>query len=85
MGVKVRVPQWGMGIKEGKVVQWLKAEGDAIAEGEAIVEIETAKALQEVEAPVGGVLAKVLVEAGVTVPVREVIAIIVQPGEALED
>ncbi len=85
MATKVRVPQWGMGIKEGKVVQWLKREGDAIDDGEPIVEIETAKAVQEVESPAGGVLAKILVEAGVMVPVREVIAVITEPGEALEE
>jgi pyruvate/2-oxoglutarate dehydrogenase complex dihydrolipoamide acyltransferase (E2) component len=85
MATKVRVPQWGMGIKEGKIAQWLKREGDAVDEGEPIVEIETAKALQEVESPAGGVLAKILVEEGVMVPVREVIAIIAGPGESLEE
>ncbi|MBW2273536.1 MAG: hypothetical protein JRG96_09715 [Deltaproteobacteria bacterium] len=85
MATKVRVPQWGMGIKEGKVAQWLKREGDVVEEGEPLVEIETAKALQEIEAPAGGLLAKILVEEGVMVPVREVIAIIAEPGEVIEE
>jgi pyruvate/2-oxoglutarate dehydrogenase complex dihydrolipoamide acyltransferase (E2) component len=72
-----------MGITEGQVTQWLKREGDVVKEGESIVEIETAKAVQEVESPVSGVLARILVAEGTTVPVREAIAIIAEPGESL--
>ncbi len=72
----VNCPQWGMGISEGRIVKWLKQVGESVREGEAIVEIETAKAVQEVEAPACGVLSKILVEEGEMVPVREVIAVI---------
>lgn len=82
--VDVVVPQWGMGITEGRIVRWLRAEGDAVEEGEPLVEIETAKATQELEAPATGVLARIVVGEGATVPVREVIAVIAAPREGLE-
>jgi len=74
MTTKVVLPKWGMGLTEGTVVQWLKAEGDTITKGEPLVEIETAKATQEVEAPVSGVLTRILLPAGETVEVHTEIA-----------
>ncbi|MBW2232554.1 MAG: lipoyl domain-containing protein [Deltaproteobacteria bacterium] len=74
MSIEVHVPQWGMGIKECKVVSWLKSEGDAVEEGEPIVELETAKATQELEAPATGTLTRILAPEGETVAVRTVIA-----------
>jgi pyruvate dehydrogenase E2 component (dihydrolipoamide acetyltransferase) len=84
MATTVNVPQWGMGITQGKVVKWLKREGDSVREGEPIVEIETAKATQEVEAPATGVLVRILAGEGAMVPVRETIGIIADPGEAID-
>jgi pyruvate/2-oxoglutarate dehydrogenase complex dihydrolipoamide acyltransferase (E2) component len=76
MTTKVVLPKWGMGIDEGTVTMWLKAEGDAVVQGEPIVEIETAKATQAVEAPVTGRLSKILLPAGETAPVNTPIALI---------
>jgi len=59
-----------MGIDEGTVIQWLKREGDAVRQGEALVEIETAKATQAVEAPVSGRLSKILLAEGQTAAVN---------------
>jgi len=73
MATNIYVPQWGMGVTEGRLVKWLKAEGESINEGEPIVEIETAKAVQEVESPASGTLTKILVKEDTVVPVREVI------------
>lgn len=70
MTTPVVLPKWGMGLEEGTITQWLKAEGDAVTEGEPIVEIETAKATQAVEAPTSGRLSKILVAVGETVPVN---------------
>lgn len=70
MTTKVVLPKWGMGIEEGTVTQWLKSEGDVVVEGEPLVEIETAKATQAVEAPASGRLSKILVVQGETVPVN---------------
>ncbi len=76
MSIEVRVPQWGMGIKECKVLDWLKAEGDNVVEGEPIAELETAKTTQELESPASGILTKILVAPGETIPVRTVIGTI---------
>jgi pyruvate/2-oxoglutarate dehydrogenase complex dihydrolipoamide acyltransferase (E2) component len=65
-----------MGITEATIRKWLKQPGERVQEGEVIVEIETAKAVDEVEAPVSGVVQALLVAEGVTVPVREPIAVI---------
>jgi pyruvate/2-oxoglutarate dehydrogenase complex dihydrolipoamide acyltransferase (E2) component len=75
MIVKVNFPKAGMGIDEGTVVRWLKAVGEPIRQGEPIVEIETAKALQEVEAPATGTLREVLVAEGETVAVNIALAL----------
>lgn len=70
MIIKVVLPKWGMGIDEGTVVRWLKAVGDDVAEGESIVEVETAKATQEVEAPASGRLVAILLAEGETAEVN---------------
>ena len=78
MNTDIHVPQWGMGIKECKLLSWLKAEGETVAEGEPIAELETAKATQELESPAAGVLTQILVPEGETVPVRSVIGVIAE-------
>jgi pyruvate/2-oxoglutarate dehydrogenase complex dihydrolipoamide acyltransferase (E2) component len=76
MSTEIVLPKWGMGIEEGTVTRWLKSEGDRVEKGEPIVEIETAKATQEVEAPVSGTLVKILLEQGATAPVNTAIGLI---------
>lgn len=66
---------------EGTVVRWLKAEGDEVQVGEPIAEIETDKAVVEFESTAAGVLSKVLVEEGTSVPVGEPIGIVGAAGE----
>lgn len=70
MTVLVNFPKSGMGIEEGTVLRWLKSIGDSVEQGQAIVELETAKALQEVEAPISGKLVKILAPAGQMVAVN---------------
>jgi pyruvate/2-oxoglutarate dehydrogenase complex dihydrolipoamide acyltransferase (E2) component len=84
MATEVRLPQWGMGMQEGTILEWRKQVGDPVAEGEELVEVEAAKAIEALLAPAGGVLAKILVEVGEVVSVRTVIAIIADPGEDFE-
>jgi pyruvate/2-oxoglutarate dehydrogenase complex dihydrolipoamide acyltransferase (E2) component len=81
MTTKVIMPKAGMGTTEGTVAQWLKAEGDSVIQGDVIVEIETAKAIEEVEAPVSGVLKKILLAEGDTAEVHTDIAEIEESGE----
>ena len=68
-------------MEEGQVVKWLKGEGDAVARGDILAEIETDKATMELVARGEGVLRKVLVGEGVAAPVGDVIAIIAAEGE----
>lgn len=76
MTTRVLIPKAGMGTTEGTIAKWLKVEGDLVTEGEAIVEIETAKAVEEVLAPVTGVLTKILLAEGETAEVYTAIAVI---------
>src|SRR5271167_2230588 len=82
MAVKVMMPKGSDTMTEGKVLKWLKKEGDAISTGDTVVEIETDKVNMEVEALGGGVLRKILVATDKVVPVGELLAVI---GKADED
>lgn len=73
---KVNLPKSGMGIEEGTVARWFKSVGDPVCQGELLVEIETAKALQEIHAPVSGRLVEILVKEGDTAPVNTALAVI---------
>ena len=81
MPEEVRLPQAGMGMTDGTVLDWLKDVGDQVRAGECIAEVEAAKTTLEIEAPCDGVLARILTPAGTLVPVREVMALIAVPGE----
>jgi len=76
MPTNVVLTKSGMGIEEGTVVEWLRSIGDRVTAGEVVVEIETAKAVQEIEAPASGVLSQILVQVGETVSVNADLAII---------
>jgi len=85
MATDVILPALGMSQDEGKIVRWLKAEGEHVAKGETLVEIETDKATVEIEAPADGVLAQILASVGDDVPVGQVIAAILTPAEASQE
>ncbi len=85
MATEVILPALGMSQDTGKIVRWLKAEGEQVAKGEPLVEIETDKATVEIEAPASGLLARVVAAAGDEVPVGQVIALILAPGEASQE
>jgi pyruvate dehydrogenase E2 component (dihydrolipoamide acetyltransferase) len=72
----VILPKLGLTMDEGMVVGWLKKEGDRVEAGEPLFEVETDKATMEVESPVAGYVRKLLVAAGQTVPVTQVIALL---------
>ena len=79
------MPQMGYDMQEGTVVRWLKPEGSVVQAGEPIAEIETDKAVVEFESYASGVLRKVLVPEGTTVPVGQAIAIVAAEGEELPE
>jgi pyruvate dehydrogenase E2 component (dihydrolipoamide acetyltransferase) len=81
MAFSVVMPALEMAQETGKILAWLKREGDPIAKGEMLLEIETDKIVVELEAPAGGILAGVKSREGDVVPVGQTIAWIVAPGE----
>lgn len=74
--VEVLLPQWGMGMSEGAIVQWLKAVGDRVTEDEPLAEVESEKVEETLEAPATGTLTEILVEVGESVEVRTLVAVI---------
>jgi pyruvate dehydrogenase E2 component (dihydrolipoamide acetyltransferase) len=81
MITKVVMPKLSDAMETGKVIQWLRKEGDTVKGGDVIAEIETDKANVEIEAFGSGVLRKIIVEAGGQVPVGELIAVIADPAD----
>ncbi len=75
MATEVKLPRLGQGMESGTIVRWLKAEGEAVAKGEPLYELDTDKVTQEVEAEAAGVLLKIVVADG-EVDVGETVAVI---------
>ena len=75
------MPALGVAQDTGKLVRWLKAEGDEVAKGEPVMEVETDKVTVEVEAPADGLLGGVRATEGEDVPVGQVVAYVLAPGE----
>jgi pyruvate dehydrogenase E2 component (dihydrolipoamide acetyltransferase) len=77
----VIMPVLGMVQDTGKIVRWLKHSGETVRQGEILMEVETDKAVQELEAPASGILAQILAKEGDVVPVTQVVAVILTPEE----
>jgi pyruvate dehydrogenase E2 component (dihydrolipoamide acetyltransferase) len=77
---EVKLPRLGQGMESGTVTKWLKNEGDQVAKGEPLYEIDTDKVTQEVESDFAGVLLKIALPEG-EAPVGQTIAFIGEPGE----
>jgi pyruvate dehydrogenase E2 component (dihydrolipoamide acetyltransferase) len=83
MAFSVVMPALEMAQETGKLIAWRKKEGDQVSKGEPLLEIETDKAVVEVEAPADGLLVGIKAAPGADIPVGQTIAWIVAPGEAL--
>lgn len=81
MAFSVVMPALEMAQETGKLLAWRKKEGDRVAKGEPLLEIETDKAVVEIEAPANGILAGIKASEGTDIPVGQTIAWIVEPGE----
>ena len=79
----ITMPKWGLTMTEGTVVGWLRQQGQRFAEGEEILEIETPKITNVVEAPSGGTLRRIVAPAGATLPIGALLAV-VAPDEVPE-
>jgi pyruvate dehydrogenase E2 component (dihydrolipoamide acetyltransferase) len=84
MAEEIRMPPLGQTTEDIKILTWRKAEGEAVKQGDVLLEVETDKATLEVEAYTSGVLLKILRGAGEVVAAGSAIAIIGQPGESVE-
>ena|SRR5690348_14572788 len=83
MATEIVMPKMGYDMTEGKLLRWFKHEGDTVARGEAVAEIETDKVAIEVETFEAGMLRRVLVQEGETVPVGTRLALVAAPDEDL--
>ena len=81
MAISVVMPALEMAQETGKLLAWRKREGESVRKGEPLLEIETDKAVVEVEAPGDGMLAGITADVGAVIPVGETIAWLVAPGE----
>jgi len=81
MAHNIVMPALEMAQENGKLLSWRKKEGEAVAKGEPLLEIETDKAVVEIEAPADGILAGIKAHPGDVIPVGQTIAWIVMPGE----
>src|SRR2546423_14837759 len=80
MASEVKLPRLGQGMEAGTITKWLKSEGDTVARGEPLFEIDTDKVTQEVESDYAGVLLKIALPEG-EAPVGQTIAWIGEQGE----
>ncbi|MEK6717732.1 MAG: biotin/lipoyl-containing protein [candidate division NC10 bacterium] len=81
MATRIDMPQLGLTMEKGTILQWLKAEGDTVQKGQPVVLIQTEKVEYEVEAPGAGMLLKVVAKEGMELPVGSLMGILGQSGE----
>lgn len=80
----LRLPDLGASTGEAEVVVWLKAVGEAVQAGEALLEVQSDKANVEVEAGASGTLARVLADEGALLNPGDPLAVIIEPGETAD-
>ena len=85
MVTEIIIPVMDQATETVQLMAWRKQEGDVVEKGEVVCDIETEKAVVEIEAGAAGVLRKLLVEAGARIPPKTVIGLIAAAGEALPD
>jgi pyruvate dehydrogenase E2 component (dihydrolipoamide acetyltransferase) len=81
VATNVIMPALGAAMKSGRLIRWYKQAGDAVTQGEPLMEVETDKVTLDIEAPAAGTLAQVTAADGDDVPVGQVVAVILAAGE----
>ncbi|MEW6439400.1 MAG: dihydrolipoamide acetyltransferase family protein [bacterium] len=84
VATEIKMPKFGLTMKQGKLSKWLKQEGEKVQKGEPLFEVETEKITNTVESVASGILFQIVVPPGKTVPVGAVLAIIAEEGEQPE-
>jgi pyruvate dehydrogenase E2 component (dihydrolipoamide acetyltransferase) len=82
--IEILMPQGGQDIEKGRVVRWLKNVGDQVQKGDVLCEVETEKAMFEIESPGSGQLRSILVADGNEAPILSVIGLVGDPSEAVQ-
>src|SRR5205809_3385873 len=85
MATEVVMPKLSPTMEEGQLTRWLKKEGDKVAMGEPLAEVDTDKATMEMQALSNGVLRKILIKEGESAPLGQPIAIIGEPDEDISE
>jgi pyruvate dehydrogenase E2 component (dihydrolipoamide acetyltransferase) len=83
MPIELVMPKLGLNMEEGLLIEWLKREGDPVKKNDPLFVVETEKVTNEYVATTDGILAKILVQGGTTVPVRTVVGYMIAEGESL--
>ncbi|MBB2695343.1 UNVERIFIED_ORG: pyruvate/2-oxoglutarate dehydrogenase complex dihydrolipoamide acyltransferase (E2) component, partial [Rhizobium esperanzae] len=81
----VTIPKWGMTMTEGKITQWMIGEGGSVARGQEILEIETTKVTNVLEASASGTLRQIVLAEGTTAPVGALAGVIADESATQEE
>ena len=81
MATEIKMPRFGMTMKQGKLAKWFKQEGDTVQKGDSLFEVETEKITNTVQSVASGILFQIVIQMGETVPVGAVLAVVADEGE----
>ena len=81
MAVNIKMPKWDLAMKEGRITRWFQNEGDTVDIGDDLFEVKAMHNRARVKAPVAGKLSQILIPAGSRVPVKVVVAVLLDVGD----
>jgi len=81
VATEIKMPRFGMTMKQGKLAKWFKKEGDTVQKGDTLFEVETEKITNTVQSVASGILFQIVIQLGETVPVGAVLAVVADEGE----
>ena len=84
MATEIKMPRFGMTMKQGKLAKWFKQEGDTVEKGDSLFEVETEKITNTVQSVASGILFQIVIQVGETVPVGAVLAVVADARETPE-
>ena len=81
MATEIKMPRFGITMKQGKLAKWFKQEGDTVQKVDSLFEVETEKITNTVQSVASGILFQIVIQMGETVPVGAVLAVVADEGE----